>query len=65
MNADESKPVTADDVARHFNVTIDTVRRWVRQGRIPFIRPSRRVVRFHLLAVESALAGGKGVRDGK
>lgn len=45
----------ADAVARRFNVSIGTVNRWVRQGRIPFIRPSRRVVRFDLVKVERAL----------
>lgn len=64
MNSEERKPVTADDLARHFNVTVATVRRWVRQGRIPFIRPSRRVVRFHLREVEAALTGGVEVERG-
>jgi len=61
MNTDEPKPVTVADVARHFSVTVATVRRWVRQQRIPFIRPSRRVIRFHLREVEAALVGGVGV----
>jgi excisionase family DNA binding protein len=61
VNTDENKPVTAADVARHFGVSVATVRRWVRQGRVPFIRPSRKVTRFHISDVEAALAGGVGV----
>ncbi|NLX21650.1 MAG: helix-turn-helix domain-containing protein [Phycisphaerae bacterium] len=51
-----SKLVNADDVARRFGVTVATVRRWVRESRVPALRPSRRVVRFDLQAVESALS---------
>lgn len=49
------KPVTAEAVAAHFGVTVGTVNKWVRGGRIPFIRPSRRVVRFYIDEVEEAL----------
>lgn len=47
--------VTAKAVARRFGVSVGTVNRWVRERRIPFIRPSRRVVRFNLGAVETAI----------
>ncbi len=47
---------TADDVARRFRVTVSTVNRWVRDGIIPCIRPSRRIVRFNLGEVERAIA---------
>ena len=46
---------TTKDVASRFRVTVDTVRAWVRQGRIPHIRPSRRCIRFHMDEVERAL----------
>lgn len=65
MIVNENKPVAAVDVARHFGVTVATVQRWVRQSRIPFIRPSRKTVRFHLREVEAALADGKGVAGAK
>jgi len=48
-------PITARAVAKHFGVTVETVNRWVRQNRIPYLRPSRRIVRFHLEEVERAL----------
>lgn len=47
---------TTDDVARRFGVTRNTVRKWVRLGIVPFMRASRRVVRFDLDEVERALA---------
>jgi len=48
-------PVTARELAVYFGVTVATVNRWVRERRIPFIRASRRVVRFHIPEVERAL----------
>lgn len=48
--------VTADEIASRFGVTVGTVNRWVRDGAIPYLRPSRRVVRFDLETVERALA---------
>lgn len=46
-------------LARRFGVTVGTVNGWVRRGLVPFIRPSRRVVRFNLEKVEQALDGRK------
>lgn len=40
--------VTANEVAKHFDVTVETVNRWVREGRVPCIKPSRKVIRFRL-----------------
>ncbi len=54
MNAPEL--ITADELARHFGVTAPTVNRWVRRGLIPCIRASRKVVRFVLADVETALS---------
>ena len=51
----QSKRVTAKEVAELFDVSIATVNRWVREGRIPCIRPSRKVVRFDLDEVERAV----------
>lgn len=48
--------VATDEVARRFGVSVPTVRRWVRERRIPCIRVSRRVIRFDLAAVEEAAA---------
>ena len=47
--------VDAEAVADRFTVAVSTVNRWVRERRIPFVRPSRRVVRFDLDQVDAAL----------
>lgn len=51
----QTRLVDSDEVARRFGVTVGTVNRWVREGVIPCIRPSRRIVRFDLQAVEQAV----------
>jgi excisionase family DNA binding protein len=43
-------------VADRFGVSVATIRRWVREKRIPFIRPSRRILRFRLSDVEHAVS---------
>lgn len=48
----------AEQIAKRFGVSVNTVRKWVRDGRIPFIRASRRIVRFKLDDVEAALSTG-------
>ncbi len=48
----------ARDVAARFGVTVECVRRWVRERRIPYIRASRKIVRFRLNEVEAALKQG-------
>ncbi len=53
MDADEL--VTADVIAEHYGVSVGTVNGWVRQKRIPCVRPSRRIVRFRLSDVEQAV----------
>lgn len=55
MPANSPSLLTTYDLARRYGVSVATIRRWVRQGRVPFIRASRRVVRFDLVAVENAL----------
>jgi predicted site-specific integrase-resolvase len=48
--------VDADAVAAHFRVSVEAVRRWARDGRIPSFRANQRIVRFRLSDVERALA---------
>lgn len=43
--------VSAAELAAFFNVRRGTVLEWVRQDRIPFLRVSRRIVRFNIEAV--------------
>lgn len=47
--------LTAEQIAKRFGVTIDTVRTWVRLRRITAIRISRKVVRFDLRQLEAEL----------
>jgi excisionase family DNA binding protein len=46
---------TAEEIAKRYRVGTATVQRWTREGRIPCVRPSRRVVRYDPEAVERAL----------
>ncbi len=48
--------VGAREVAERLDVTVGTVNRWVRTGRIPCVRPSRRIVRFDMDAVLAAFS---------
>lgn len=48
--------ITAEEIARHFGVTVPTVNRWVRRGLIPCVRVTRKVVRFDIATVREALA---------
>lgn len=48
--------VDAAKLAERFSVTVATVNNWVREGRIPYIRASRKIVRFVLADVEAALS---------
>ncbi len=45
--------VTAREVAKRFGVAVSTVRRWVRESRIPYVRVSRSTVRFRIKDIES------------
>lgn len=56
--------VSAAELAVFFNVRRGTVLEWVRQERIPFLRVSRRILRFDVEAVRQAVesrrpAGGR------
>ena len=51
-----SKLVTATEVAIKFGVHVETVRRWVREGRIPYYMPAPKTLRFDLESIEKALS---------
>lgn len=48
--------LTVPQLAKHFSVHNETVRLWARKGKVPFLRPSERTIRFNLADVEKALA---------
>jgi predicted site-specific integrase-resolvase len=50
-----SKLVDAQVLAKRYAVSVETVRKWTRQGVIPCIRPSRRIARYDIAEVETAL----------
>jgi len=52
--------LTADELASRLQVRPSTVRRWTREGRIPTVRLSQKVVRYDLVAVVSAIQLGRG-----
>ena len=59
------KLVTVKDLSMRYGVHKETVRRWMKQGTIPYVRPTLRTVRFDLKAVERALnypVRNKGMR---
>lgn len=55
--------LTARQLAAILQVSESTVRRLAREGRIPSIRLTRRIIRFHLKAVCDALDGGSHPRS--
>ncbi len=53
--------VTAERVADHFGVSVSTVNAWVRKRLIPFVRVTRKTVRFSIVEVETTLhSAGRG-----
>ena len=50
-----SEYLTADELARKFRLSPDTVRDMARRGKIPSIRLSAKVIRFDPVAVDQAL----------
>ena len=47
--------VNVTEVAAKFGVHVETVRRWVRDGRIPYYMPTSKTLRFDLDSVEKVL----------
>lgn len=47
--------VRAEEVAVRLGIRPSTVKSWAREGLIPCVRPTQRVIRFDLAAVEAAL----------
>ena len=43
-------------LSKLYGVHVETVRAWVRKGRIPCLRPTAKTIRFNLAEVERALS---------
>jgi excisionase family DNA binding protein len=59
--SEEEGYVPIDNVAKHFSVSVSTIRAWIKDGKIPkdtFMQLGT-TYRFKLSAVEGALVGGK------
>lgn len=54
--------VAIEDVAKHFAVSVSTVRSWIRANKIPHLKLGG-VYRFRLSSVEDALAAGTAAAD--
>jgi excisionase family DNA binding protein len=50
-----NKLQTVEQIAKRFGVHPETVRLWVRQNKIPCIRPTERTIRFNVTEVEKAI----------
>lgn len=60
--------LTADEVADRLQLRPSTIRRWARDGRIPAVRVTAKVVRYDLAEVLRAIREGKqpqGVANGQ
>lgn len=60
--------LTADELAGRLHLRPSTIKRWAREGRIPSVRPSPKVVRYDLAAVVEKIKAGckpEGVADAK
>jgi excisionase family DNA binding protein len=59
LDETQDKFLTARQLAAILQVSVATVRRLARKGRIPSIRLTPRIMRFHLASVREALDGGR------
>jgi len=57
VEAQSDKLLTPTEMAAIVNVHVGTLLRWAREGKIPSVAISRRIVRFDRDAVRAALEG--------
>jgi len=63
-----TKLLTAKEIAQELSVSPSTVTEWGRQGKIPRMKVSHKIIRYDPEAVQSALlkiAASKGDNDGR
>lgn len=56
--ATPEKWVNLEDIAGHLSVSADTVRNWIKDGKLPFYRAGKRY-KFRISEVDAWLRGGK------
>jgi predicted site-specific integrase-resolvase len=61
----DTELLTANQLAEHLQIRPRTVRLWARQGRIPTVRLSPKVVRFDWGAVLAALRDRAKSQEGR
>lgn len=57
------KLVTAEEMAQELNVSPSTIAEWGRQGKIPRVRVSPKIIRYDKDATLSALSQASGSKD--
>ena len=55
--------LTADELAEHLRLRPDTIRLWTRDGIVPAIHITGKVIRYDLSEVERALRARSAARD--
>ena len=55
----ETELLTADELADRLQLRPSTIRRWAREGRIPAVRVTAKVVRYDLADVLQAMREGQ------
>ena len=51
----EKEIITANELAEHLHLKPETIRVWARQGLIPSLRPTPKVLRFEMQSVLAAI----------
>jgi excisionase family DNA binding protein len=56
---DGTELLTTDELAARLHLRPSTIQRWAREGRIPAVRPTPKVVRYDLAEVVRAMREGR------
>lgn len=51
----ENELLTTRQLAKRLRVTIHTIRRWAREGKLPHLRIGPKVIRFSWLEIQNAV----------